>query len=129
MLALSGYNDFDVDPRSSHRDGLGDAPKVAALSAAAGAPSRRRALWRRLFVPRNSINEKEEDQTHIAATNSAGVLTGGSKSSCSSSSNGIVDLDVLTGLAEELGVVLKEGAAAEGAAATAMWLFDGSVLY
>ncbi len=38
-----------------------------------------------------------------------------------------VNMTALTALALELGVVLRPGAAKEGPAATAMWLFDGSV--
>jgi hypothetical protein len=53
-----------------------------------------------------------------------------SSSSLSSTSSFLrpgVDLNVLTTLAEELGVELKEGAQPEGAAAAAMWLFDGAM--
>ena len=128
MLALSGYNDLDVDPRLGEGGGAKGRFSGAATS---GTTSGRRSVWRRLFASRPCKEKQLHEDNAASAAGCLAVMPENSLASLGgrSSSNGIVDLNVLTGLAEELGVVLKEGAAAEGAAATAMWLFDGSVLH
>jgi hypothetical protein len=115
MLALNGH-DPNVDPRST-----------------AAAASRRESRWGRLTRRRKASGSAPAESPDaglgagVGDVALVGVAAGAARGSGPPVDGRAVDLRVLTSLAQELGVVLKAGAQAEGAAATAMWLFDGTV--